>query len=289
MAKATARLWINLMRSFPIHLQRNCHQVLHQLETAISHIRVWMASNHLKLNEGKTEFLMIGKPKVLKNIPITSIKIGDTHVQTVNAAKNIGAILDCEMCMSQHINSTIRSCYSHLRQICHIRPYLTQSATETLINSLITSRLDYMNALLFGLPDSSIHKLQLVQNSAAKVILMKKKRDHVTPLLQGLHWLPIDFRIKYKINLLTYKSLHGKSPQYLIDMIKPYKPARTLRSSSHGRIEENNARYKRTGDRAFSVSAPKLWNALPEHVKNCETLNCFKKTLKTYYFTLAFK
>ena len=72
-------------------------------------------------------------------------------------------------------------------------------------------------------------------------------------------------------------------------MIVPYQPPRTLRSSSQGKVEERGAQHKRTGDRAFSVCAPKLWNTLPETVRNCESLDSFKKALKTHYFNVAFK
>ena len=249
-----------------------------------------MAANHLKLNDEKTEFMMIGNPSSIRKIPnITSIQIGNTMVQAVRSAKNIGAILDSDMSMTQHINSTIRCCYAHLRKVAYIRPYLTQNATETLVNSLITSRLDYVNALLFGLPDTSMNKLQLLQNSTVKLIFKKKKTDHVTPLLKSLHWLPIDFRVQYKINLLTYKTLHKKAPKYLENIITSYKPVRQLRSSTQGRLEEKRAHHKRSGDRAFSVCAPKLWNTLPEHVRNCNTIETFKKSLKSHYFKLAFK
>ena len=146
--------------------------------------------------------------------------------------KNIGAILDSEMTMTGHINNTIKSCYSQIRQISHVRACLSQCATETLVNSLVTSRLDYVNALLYGVSSDKLKKLQSVQHSAARLIFKKKKREHITPLLKELHWLPVEYRVSFKINLLTFKAIHGEAPLYLQEIVQPYQPARQLRSAT---------------------------------------------------------
>ena len=104
--------------------------------------------------------------------------------------------------------------------------------TETLVHAFISSKLDNCNSLLFGLPKKLLDKLQYVQNAAARIITESKKHDHITPILINLHWLPIEFRIKYKIILLTFKALHGLSPIYIQELISVYKPNRNLHSSS---------------------------------------------------------
>ena len=249
-----------------------------------------MSNNHLKLNDSKTEFLIIGNPNIYSQVEnIAPIVIGDTPVNPSDSAKNIGAVLDGELTMSAHVSNVCRSCYLHLRHISQIRQFLTQDAAASIVHSLVTSRLDYVNSLLYGLPDNLIKKLQLVQNNAAKLVLKKKKFDHVTPLLKSLHWLPIRQRIEYKINLLTFKSLNQLAPSYLSELLVPYTPSRTLRSASKGYLKEKKSRLKKSGDRAFSVSAPKLWNNLPEHVVKCKTLESFKVALKTCLFKRAYE
>ncbi len=151
----------------------------------------------------------------------------------------------------------------------------------------MTSRLDYCNALLGGCPASSINKLQVVQNAAARVLTRSRKYDHITPILQSLHWLPIKYRISYKILLLTYKALNGLAPVYLTSLLSCYNPSRSLRSQNSGllvvpRIE------KSTKGRAFSYLAPKLWNRLPDNVRGSDTLSLFKSRLKTHLFSQAF-
>ena len=148
------------------------------------------------------------------------------------SARNIGAVLDSNLSLVEHVNSVTRGCYMKLRQISHIRGYLTQEATATLVRSLITSKLDYVNSLLYGIPDALLHKLQLVQNNAARLVLRKKKSDHVTPLLIHLHWLPVKQRIIYKIDLITYKAQHGLAPEYLKELLVDYQPTRSLRSAA---------------------------------------------------------
>jgi hypothetical protein len=125
-------------------------------------------------------------------------------------AKNLGVILDTTLSMQKHISC--RTCYFQLRGIASVRYYLTTDAAVKLITSTILSRLDYCNSLLAGLPTTSISKLQRIQNKSARLILRKKKADHITPLLKQLHWLPISDRITYKLNTITYKCLHKTAP-----------------------------------------------------------------------------
>ena len=258
------------------------------LEKCIEEVRSWSTSNMLKLNDSKTEFLVIGS-KFARNKPeVDSIVIGEETVHAVSAARNIGVIMDSKLTLADHVNSVCKSSYAQLRNISQIRKYLTQEATATLVHSLVTSRLDNMNALLIGQPDNVISKLQRIQNHAAKVVVQKKKHDHVTPILQSLHWLPVHFRIQYKLLLITHKCLNGEAPVYLVSRLQRYVPGRSLRSADQHLLVERKANLKSYGERAFSVAAPKLWNQLPLDLRRCESLHGFKSQLKTFLFKKAF-
>ena len=113
-------------------------------------------------------------------------------------------------------------------------------------------------------------------------------RDHATPLLVNLHWLPVQARIDYKIAMLVFKCLNSLAPQYMSDIIVKYNPPRTLRSSNTNLIVSNVAKYKTLGDRAFSVNASSVWNALPLSLRNSSNINIFKQDLKTYLFRKYF-
>ncbi|KAK0143129.1 Dysbindin [Merluccius polli] len=147
------------------------------------------------------------------------------------------------------------------------KAYLPQSDLERVIHAFITSQLDYCNALYTGIDQSQLRHLQLVQNSAARLLTCTKKREHITPVLASLHWLPIRYRIDFKLLLTVYKSLHGLAPTYLSDLLHHHSPSRALRSADQLRLEEPRSRLKTRGDRAFAVAAPRLWNCLPLHIR----------------------
>ena len=136
----------------------------------------------------------------------------------------------------------------HLYSIGKIRKYISEEATATLINALVTSRLDYANAILYSISDYLIRKLQLVQTSAARLVCRKRKRDHVTPLLIHLHWLLVKYELCIRLNLLNnlliFNYIHCIAPQYLCDPIKPHVPARRLRSSDKGLPEKSIGRTR---------------------------------------------
>ncbi len=129
----------------------------------------------------------------------------------------------------------------------------------------MTSKLDYCNALLGGCPASSINKLQIVQNAAARVLTRSRKYDHITQILQCLHWLPIKFRISYKILLLAYKALNGLAPAYLTNLQSRYNPTRHPESQNSGLLVVPMIAKSTKGGRTFSYLAPKLWNSLPDN------------------------
>ena len=140
-----------------------------------------------------------------------------------------------------------------------------------------------------GLTHKSISRLQLVQNAAARLLTNTRRRDHITPVLATLHWLPAAFRIDFKILLITFKARKGLAPQYFIDLLPPYNPPRTLRSSDGALLKvPEKFHLVNKGERAFSVRAPKIWNALPKNIRQADNIASFKSHLKTYLFRKAF-
>ena len=163
-------------------------------------------------------------------------------------------------------------CDFELRRIGSIRSLLTTEATATLVSAFILSRLDYCNALLSGCPRSLILRLQKVQNNAARLILRISKREHISPHLASLHWLPIDSRIKYKLACICYNSLSTNSPPYLSDLLTVYTASRQLRSCSDNSVlRRPSVRTVFYGQRSFAYSAPSAWNALPQQVLSMHT------------------
>ena len=156
-----------------------------------------------------------------------------------------------------------------------------------MVQGLVVSRLDYANALLIGIPQAQVERLQRLQNCAARLITCTPWRAHITAILKELHWLPAEYRPRFKILLLTYKALHGLAPAYIKDMVHEYQPARSLRSSQRSLLQVPRVRTA-YGRRSFRYSAAMLWNELPEHVKSAQSVPAFKKLLKTHFFRLAY-
>ena len=148
---------------------------------------------------------------------------------------------------------------------------------SVLILALVIGRLDYCNSLLYSLPDSYINKLQRVQNAAARLISNTTRFDHIFPVMKDLHWLPVKYRIMFKLVVYTFKALHGSAPTYVHQLIRP-KPQSNynLRSNTkHLLLDLPNKTKKTTGDWAFFAAAPTLWNTLPNELRALDSLNVY--------------
>jgi hypothetical protein len=203
--------------------------------------------------------------------------------------KNLGVYFDETLSMNQQVSSVSKSCFHQIRNIGRTRSYITENACKTLICSLVTSRLDYFNALLYVIPASVIQRLQKIQNTAARVVTRRKKDDHITPTLETLQWLPIHYRVQYKVLLYVYKALKQEAPLYLEDFVNIYKPARSLRSENNTTLITPIVRTKSYGERRFDKASASLWNDFSNELRNVESVNVFEKNLDSFFQTSVFK
>ena len=186
-----------------------------RLNACIRDIRTWATHNELVLNDNKTEIVHLSSKFISRALLDVTISVGNTPIIPSKEARNLGTIFDEHLTMKSHVKEVCSSAMSALRQIGKIRTYLDETNTKRLIHSLVTSRLDSCNALLKELPSSEIDKIQRIQNTAARIVEGSSHRSPIAPLLQKLHWLPIEKRIKFKIILLTFKLLSGSAPHIL--------------------------------------------------------------------------
>ena len=259
---------------------------LKKLEHCVSHITLWMDQNFLKLNKDKTEYILLNQ-KGTFTCEQTSLKLGNCVIKPTDTVRNLGVVFDKHMTMETHVNATCKAAYYNLYRISKIRKYLSEKSTKTLVHALVISKLDYANSLLYGVSSNVLRKLQRVQNMAARLVTKTKKREHITPALMRLHWLPVKERIFYKVLLTVYKCLHGCAPEYLQDIVTLHVPKRSLRSGTQRLLVKPQSKLK-VGDRRFAVSGPELWNNLPLELRLISSISAFKSQLKTHLFKKAY-
>ena len=233
-------------------------------------------------------FIVIGTPHQVHSSPITSISFSSQDLPLSSIVTNLGVKIDPHLNFEAHINHLCKTSFFHLRNIAKLRPTLTLPDAEKLVHAFVSSRLDYCNALLIGIPSKSLLRLQYIQNSAARILMRVRKFDHITPILHSLHWLPIISRTEYKISLLTHQCIYGNAPPYLKELLTPVPSTRNLRSANTNRLQTRKTKLCTMGDRAFCSAAPRLWNALPDYLRAPQTTAAFKRGLKTHLFTKAF-
>uniref|UniRef100_A0A3B3D471 Reverse transcriptase domain-containing protein n=1 Tax=Oryzias melastigma TaxID=30732 RepID=A0A3B3D471_ORYME len=186
------------------------------LFNCILDVKLWMANNFLQLNQEKNEILVIG-PEAKREKQF--LKLQELSLSCSETVRNLGVIFDSELTFIPHIKQQVKTGFYHLRNLARVRPILSLANMEMLMHAFIMSRIDYCNALLAGLPKTKIRNLQLLQNSAARVLTRTRRRAHIAPILKSLHWLPISFRIDFKILLMVFKCLNGQAPSYLSDLL----------------------------------------------------------------------
>ena len=199
--------------------------------------------------------------------------------------KLLGVTLDKYLSFRKHTNLVSQSCHYHIKALRYIRHTLDTPTASLIAHALISSRLDYANAVLYGSPEYNFSKLQHIQNTLARIVLQSNHHAHseTRTLLQQLHWLPVHSRVCFKLATITYKALSTSSPQYLASIIHRHQPIRSLRSNDQLFL---NQPFSRTtfGSRSFRCAAPSVWNSLPLQVRTSPTLATFKSALKTYLF-----
>ena len=261
---------------------------LHKLDSLVHclvEVKEWLSDNTLQLNMDKTETLVIAPDE---SIPGISQFLGDLGRSVKPSVRNLGVVFDKDMSLIQHCKQLTKNCFFHLRNISKLRKMVSQNDLELVIHAFVSSRLDYCNSLFTCLNKKELSRLQLVQNSAARILTRTNRRSHITPILKTLHWLPVSVRVNFKILVLTFRALHGQAPPYISDLIQPYTPARVLRSVDQNLLMVPRTRFRTRGDRSFQAVAPKLWNDLPPALRSIESIENFKKELKTFLFVQAF-
>ena len=259
------------------------------LEECSCAVRDWFIRNGMLLNPEKSEAMLIASPSIAKTFAECSgVAIADSEITFSVKLKSLGVTLDKTLSFDEHVKNTVKASNFHIKALRHIRPLLNKSIANSVACSIVATRLDYCNALLYGTSKTNLDKLQRIQNTLARVVAGTRKRDHITPVLKDLHWLPVEQRINYKIAVITHKVLQEKQPTYLAELVSIYQPRRSLRSDSQSLLSRSWTPALRIADRSFSTAAREIWTTLPLSLRLVNNLFTFKKLLKTHLFSVSY-
>ena len=279
---------------------QNASTAIPELQSCLESVQLWMDSSKLKLNPDKTEFIVFGS-KVLRNqlSDFFPVNILGNLLSPSDKVRNLGVIFDSSFRFSAQVSSICSSSYYHIRDFARIRRYLDKSTAIAVANALVCSRLDYCNSLLNSISEYDLKRLNSIQYSLCRIVQRTSRfsREHMSPHLRSLHWLPVKQRIKFKWCLLIFKILKLGLPPYFSPYFVPYNCKIATRRSAPSKnmldrdiipFNRNTYKSKSHYDHSFAASGPSVWNGLPDYVRCCDSLYSFRRQLKGYLFHSAF-
>ena len=249
------------------------------INKCLAMVTAWMNEFFLCLNASKTKILVVCPPSIRDSITLRGAFIDNVCIRFVRHAKNLGVVLDEVLSFGQQVQCVVKASIGMIKKIAEIKSFLTEEELVTVICACILSKIDYCNAIYYGINENLLKKLQSIQNSAMHVIRKRTNQEHLstTELFRKYHWLPVKQRIIFKMMLIVHKCLLGRAPESLCNMFE-------LGGSERTRKLVEQACHGQMGERSFSVAGTKLWNLLPKGVRMEEDTEEFKKKLKTFLF-----
>ena len=248
-----------------------------------------MNSSFLKLNPNKTNLICINSKHNIINAPSISFNFNNCVIPCMESVVSLGVNLSNTLDFTKFINKKVQVCSFHLRNLNHIKKSLPTETRILLVTNLILSNLDYCNALLIRATNKDIKPLQRVMNKAIRFTYDVRKREHVSPFLAKAHFLPIWYRVRFKICLIAFKIINGMSPDYLSDGLRMFQPTTKINlRNAHGRDKfmfELPPIHEKNSPLSQLIAC---WNSLPYLIRTTDTLGTFKVQLKTYFYRKAY-
>jgi len=256
-----------------------------QLSQCVANVSAWLSSSRLRLSPLQTLVIWLGRKHQVTKVSVDCVPILSTTVPTVESVRDLGLVLDSQLTTCAHVNSVCRSAYYQLRQLRPVVCSLSADAARTVVQAFVSSRLDYCNSAMYGAADGLIRRLQAVQNAAERLVTGTQRRNHISPVLRQLQWLPVRQRV-ITLAVLVFKALQCLAPRYRADDCQLVTDAgrRHLSSSQSATcvLQRTNTRFS---DRVFRLVGPSVWNSLPADLRHPDiSLGQFHRALKTFLF-----
>ena len=244
----------------------------------LTEICKWCCYNSLLLNPDKTKVLVVGVPQLLRQLPDFTITLFGKPISPIPVAKHLGVFLDQCLSYDEHIRKTVASCMNKLIQINRIKHLFDKETLLLVINSFVFSRLFYCSSVWSNTSATNIHKLQLVQNFAARIILGLRKYDHISAGLRSLRWLNVKQRLMVNDAVMMHKCLKGLSPSYLSDKFSTRATIHERQTRNRDSLNIPSSRIN-AGQRAFYYRGVKVWNNLSKDLREITNTKVFKRRL----------
>ncbi len=247
-------------------------------------ISYWMYQNRLSLNVKKTKLMMIGSRQRLRNVPTFNLSLNGQRIDTVTRFKYLGLVLDPHLCFNMHIDSVVEKSTTKLGILYKTRWLFDLSTARMLYSALILPHFDLGNTVYCVATQHNLARLQIIQNAAARLILLADARCPIFELHERLKWDTLSTRATKALVRITYCCLHTCQPGYLFDCLKPVEH-RGLRTRA---TESNSLNVPRVqtalGANAFEYRASAQWNQTKISIKAAVNLNQLKRLFKTDWY-----
>ena len=196
------------------------------LSVCTSDIYDWLLCNCLALNPDKSGSAVFGtSSKMIAISKLLSPTVAGAPIAISNNINSLGVTLDGKLSFDKHVDNVCRGCYFRIRALRYVRSAMSWETANMVACAIVSSRLDYCNSVLAGITSANLDRLQSVQNTLARVVTGMQRWDHITPVLAGLHWLPVQAWITFKIATMVYKIREPRQPTYLLELITDYIPS----------------------------------------------------------------
>lgn len=257
------------------------NDIENKLQSDLTESAIWSDTNKMLINYDKTTCMTVGTRQKLSDSHQLSLKVNDNVIGTVSKQKLLGIYIDETLSWTAHIDHLCSIISSKISLLKQLSTYVPSEVQKIFYQGYILPLIDYGSNIWGTTSCTNIQRLSKLQKRAARIILQAEFTTPSAIMFHELGWLPINKRINYNKAVFTYKALNNLTPAYITNLLKPMSQTHTLslRSSDNGTLYVPRSRTA-LYDGSFSCAAPRLWNSLPQSVRNSSSLNDFKKSLK---------
>jgi hypothetical protein len=252
---------------------------LSQLEQCIQHVRSWLVSNELIINDKKTEFIVFGSQVQLKKFTARQLLVGDESIKPCEVVRNLGVLFDSNMKMDKHVVNICGMAFAQLKSISRIRRGIDERTCRLMVDSLVLSRVEYCVALLYGVSDTVLNKIDRLIRAGIRVIERIPKSQDVKSLMHNV--LTVKQRIYLRMALIMFVVMQCSMPLYLHALL-PLSPTnhsqQHLRSHSKQLLPTVRTRTE-NGKRSFCIAGARVWNSIPVNIRNINSYSGFRRKM----------